>query len=159
MRAVSNTSPLCHAVWIGEAEILPQLFSSVMVPRAIVEELSHPGAPDRVRTWMQAPPSWLEVVEVDAGEIPPHLTKIHRGEWEAIQLARQVEPDFVLIDELEGRRVATDYGLRVTGLLGVLDQAGRRGLVDVPAAVNRLTETEFYMSKKLMRRVLARYQS
>jgi pimeloyl-ACP methyl ester carboxylesterase len=42
---VSDTSPLNYLVQIGAVEIIPRLFSSILVPPSVVFELGQPGAP------------------------------------------------------------------------------------------------------------------
>ena len=48
-------------------------------------------------------------------------------EAEAIVLALQMKAGRVLLDEREGRRVAKSLGLKVTGVLGILLRARRKG--------------------------------
>jgi predicted nucleic acid-binding protein len=45
-------------------------------------------------------------------------------------LALERHADLILVDERIGRRVAMALGLRVTGLLGVLAEAKRAGLIE-----------------------------
>jgi len=54
MIAVANASPICYLVLIGEIELLPKLFSKVVVPRAVIEELLAERAPASVRSWALA---------------------------------------------------------------------------------------------------------
>ena len=49
------------------------------------------------------------------------------GEAEAIALATDLNADIVLIDEQEGRQLASRTGLAVTGVLGILLRAKRAG--------------------------------
>ncbi len=63
------------------------------------------------------------------------------GEREAIQLAEEKRAELLLIDERKGRLEAKRRGLLVTGTLGVLLSAGRRGLIDAEAAFHSLVET------------------
>ena len=48
-------------------------------------------------------------------------------------------------------------GLAVTGTLGVLDLAARRGLIDLAAAFERLKTTTFYYRQGLLEVLLARH--
>jgi predicted nucleic acid-binding protein len=41
MIAVADASPLCYLVLIGEIDLLPQSFSQVLVPHAVITELLH----------------------------------------------------------------------------------------------------------------------
>ena len=50
-------------------------------------------------------------------------------------LAREVHPDWVLIDERSGRRVAQAIGLPVKGTVGILLAAFRAGLVSKTQAL------------------------
>ena len=48
------------------------------------------------------------------------------GEAEVIVVALELEAELLLVDEKRGRRLAIDWGLEVTGLLGVLAEAKQR---------------------------------
>lgn len=63
MIAVADTSTLCYLVLIGEIELLPALFTEVLIPPAVAAELADGRAPDAVRTWSAAPPRWLTLAE------------------------------------------------------------------------------------------------
>jgi uncharacterized protein len=53
--------------------------------------------------------------------------RLHAGEAEAIALAADLNADMVLIDEQEGRELALEAGLSITGVLGILLKAKRSG--------------------------------
>jgi hypothetical protein len=59
---VADSSPLNYLVWIEQVEILPALFERIFVPEVVQNELRHSEAPESVRRWIAAPPSWLEIV-------------------------------------------------------------------------------------------------
>jgi predicted nucleic acid-binding protein len=54
-------------------------------------------------------------------------------------------------------RVADERGLRITGTLGVLGEGAERGLVDLPAALDRLRKTNFRCSPALLKATLDRF--
>jgi len=156
MIAVSDTSPLCYLILIGEADLLPGLFGRVVLPRIVLDELLHEDAPRTVREWAANLPSWIEVQENPVTP-PEPIAKSQAGEQAAILLAEALKAQIVLIDEKAGRRVAADRGLRVTGTLGVLGEAATCGLVDLTNAMERLRGTNFRYSPALLKATLERF--
>lgn len=63
----------------------------------------------------------------------------------------------VLIDDLDGRRVAQGRGIPVTGTQGVLDRAAGRGLVDILRALDDLQRTTMHLSQSLVESLLKRH--
>lgn len=47
------------------------------------------------------------------------------------------------MDERTGVGLARKNGLRVTGTLGILDEAARQGLLDLATVIEKLKETTF----------------
>lgn len=156
MIAVANASPICYLVLIGEIELLPKLFREVLVPRPVIEELLAEGAPTVVRSWASTPPAWVRIHETPASAAP-HLERLHSGERAAIVLACSMRAEVVLLDEKAARRGAAEQGLSVAGVLAVLAQAANLDLVDLPAALDRLTRTSFRCSPTLLKSMLDRY--
>ena len=156
MIAVADTSPLCYLILIDEIGLLSRLFDRVFVPPAVISELLHPDAPDAVREWAKNLPSGISVVKVPARSAPG-LEKLQAGEREAILLAETVHADLILLDEKLARRAAAEIGLRITGTLGVLAEGASKGIVDLPAAIDRLRKTTFRCSPALLKATLDRF--
>jgi hypothetical protein len=132
MAAVSNCSPLRYFIAIGRADLLPAVLGPITIPGAVLRELTHPSAPESVRDWMRNTPPWLSVEPV-VTPVTAHLAEtLDAGESEAIQLALDLQPECILIDERRGRREAELRGLKTIGALGVLIEAHRLGLVADP---------------------------
>jgi predicted nucleic acid-binding protein len=156
MKVVSNSSPICYLLLIGQIHLLPALFGQIDVPEAVYLELTNAGAPDIVRDWITHPPSWLQVHQVSE-HADPTLDRLHAGEREAIALAQQLAADLILIDEKAARGVALEAGLRVSGLLGVLDVAATQNMVDLTTAIGRLISTSFRASPRLLKSLLDKH--
>ncbi len=149
MIVVADTSPLNYLIQIECDNLLLQLYERVLIPRAVMKELSHPSSPISVRSWLAAVPEWAEVRETNV-QPDPTLSVLDIGEREAIQLAQESHADLLLIDERKGRAEAKRRGLATTGTLGVLLSAGELGFVDPKAACQRLlTETSFRITPEL----------
>jgi predicted nucleic acid-binding protein len=142
---------------IGEIELLPQLYGKVLIPQLVGQELADERSPLIVKAWINQPPEWLTIQTV---EVPSQgdLDNLDPGERAAIVLAEQQEADLLIIDDLLGRRIALSRQLRVTGLLGVLDEAAKQNLLDFPGAIARLQQTTFRASSKLIQLLLQRHQ-
>jgi predicted nucleic acid-binding protein len=83
---------------------------------------------------------------------------LHKGEVDAISLARELGADWVLIDERKASREAESRGLRVAGTLGILEEAGARNLLDYEKGRDRLVnETSFYVTDDVLRESARRY--
>lgn len=148
MIVVSDTSPLNYLILTGYAHLLEALYGQVVIPRAVWDELRKPGAPAPVQEWVDSLPAWVEVREAS---VPDTTLNLDPGEREAISLALELQADLVLLDERRGRREATGRGLAVTGTLGVLDAAARRGLLELPEALAKLRRTSFRVQPGLLR--------
>ena len=147
MLVVADTTPINYLVLIEQVEILPRLYARVLVPPAVIEELTHPSTPECVRAWASRPPVWLQRFAPRNSIVAERLDP---GEREAIALAIETHADLLLIDEVAGRQEATRRGLRVAGTLSVLDQAERAGLLEFDVAVSRLCETSFRISQRVL---------
>lgn len=140
MIIVSDTTSLNYLVLIGHADMLRGLFGAVYTAPGVIEELSHDRAPNMVRAWAAAPPSWLVVQQPKA--ILPNL-RLGKRESQAISLAKELGATAVLIDDERARRTAERVGLSVQGTLGVLLLGAEAGLIDLTDALDRLGGTLF----------------
>ena len=62
----------------------------------------------------------------------------------------------VLIDEIQGRKLAIGKGLPVAGTIGFLELAARHKLIDLQSAFEKLAQTNFRMDPALVRETLQR---
>jgi predicted nucleic acid-binding protein len=155
MLVVADSSPLLYLVLIGQARLLPALFGEIVIPEQVARELEHEKAPQSMRDFMAAKPEWLSVRNPRSVE---PISGIDPGEQAAIYLAEELGADLLLIDDLDGRRVAQQRGIRVTGTLGVLDRAAGSGLVDLRRAIDDLQRTSIHLSEALVESLLRRHE-
>ena len=153
MIVVSDTSPLNYLVLINEIDLLPKLFGQVIIPEAVLAELSHRGTPEAVRKWAETVPPWLTIRIVSPIQISRNLGP---GETEAISLAIELNAELLLLDDRKARNLARERGLNVAGLLNVLESASIRELVDLPRIIARLRHTNFRAPADIVSAMLQR---
>jgi len=158
MLVVSNTSPILNLAIVHCLELLHQQFEAVLIPPAVREELQLdselPGTSE-AQAALQS--GWLrEAVPSNTALVQMLGLELDEGEAAAIALALEVKPEFILMDESEGRAKATALGLRPVGVLGVLLRAKRDGQIDsVKETMTRLRqEAGFFISDELFSAVL-----
>ena|ERR1044071_2208873 len=147
MIVVADTSPINYLVLIGQIDLLKQLYTRILIPSAVLAELTHPVAPKAVRDWVINRPRWLAVVNPKSNLI---LAQLDPGESEAIALAMEVHAEVVLIDDQAGRQEALRMGLKVAGTISILDEADHAGLVIFDDAIAELRKTSFRVSHAVL---------
>lgn len=128
--AISDASTLIHLAMIGRLNLLKDFYGTVQIPPAVWREVvdqgrGRPGA-EEVAEGMDG--GWLKVIEPSDGALVRLLRReLDDGEAEAVALALEHQPDVLLLDESEARRVAEVYGLTKSGVVGLLIRAKREG--------------------------------
>jgi len=148
MIIVSDTSPLTALLTVGTAELLPLLFGEVIIPEAVRDELLRSHA---------ALPAWLRVEAVkNSAEAARFARLVDAGEAEAIELAKEMRADRLLMDERKGRRLAAQEGIPVIGLLGVVLLAKRNRLIPSARALLQRLEHDagMYLTDELREKAL-----
>lgn len=156
MVTVADTSPLNYLVLIEAVEVLHQLYERICVPEAVIEELRSADAPVLVQQWAASLPAWVDVHAVtDESLNYPRWQALHRGERAALALATRLKADLILMDERMGVAAGRKNGFRMTGTLGILDEAARRELLDLLTVVDRLKATTFRYPRSLVAGLLS----
>lgn len=154
MIVVSDTSPITNLAAIGQLDLLRQLYQQVIIPEAVFQELmtqggQHPGAIVQQLAWVE-----MRAV-VNRNVVKALRAELDEGEAEAITLAQELAANVLLMDERLGRAAAARFGLKVVGILGVLIEAKRQGLIhEVKPLVEALMELGFRIGPNLYQQVL-----
>lgn len=159
MIIVSDTSVITNLAAIEQLELIHQLYTTIIIPVAVYNEMVAvdrlvPGAIEvQTLSWIltQAVTNIQGVIDIQTSE-----DNIDLGEAEAIILALELKAELILMDERRGRALAATYGLKVTGLLGILLQSKRQGLLSLvkPVMDRLIGEADFRISNDLYATVL-----
>ncbi len=153
MIVIADTSPLNYLILIDKVNLLHILYGEITIPEAVFTELQATKTPDKVKEWIVQRPKWLRIQKV-TNVLDEQLQGLHLGEAEAIALAEELNAAGIIIDEKEGRKIALERGLTVTGLLGVLRDASSRDLINLKEALDNLEKTAFRVSPTLVQELI-----
>ncbi len=158
MPTVSNTSPLLNLAIIGRLDLLRSQFGSITIPPSVLQELRiQEDLPGSVEMRTAVGDGWIRVQEAMDGALVRLLQRdLDKGEAEAIALALQLNAKWTLLDEREGRKTAKDFGLKVTGTLGILLRDKQEGnLPSIHEAMIQLREKAgFHIGSALFTEIL-----
>lgn len=152
----SNTSPILNLGVIGQLNIIKQLYNKILIPHEVAAELSI-IPPEQIGAIELQKLPWIKTRSVINRELVNSLVlELDAGEAEAIVLALEMKADLVLLDERRARKVASRFGLRFIGLLGMLVEAKQKGfIISLKPVLNDLiVKAGFRISGQLYTRVL-----
>jgi predicted nucleic acid-binding protein len=145
MIIVANTTPIISLASIGRLDILEKLFGNVMIPEAVYQEIkAKPGY-----GYEQVDGAFIEVRAIQGLLYKDFLlTQLDSGEAETIILAKEVNADFVIIDENLGYRIANNAGLTAVRTLSLLLKAKEKGHIEQvkPLLDEMITKGRWYSS-------------
>lgn len=148
MRVIADTSPLIALDRIGQLSLLPELFGGIVRPQSVLDELRAGHTKYEFSEDLESA-EWI-VTEPDP-EDAILRQELGAGETAVIALALHTSADLVILDDLRARLVAESLGLKITGTLGVLLAAHRKGaLRDLRQTVGQLIESGFRLSPEVL---------
>ncbi len=126
---VADTGPLIALARVERLDLLTRLYTRVAIPPAVQAELAiESGQPGAVALAAELKAKRIVVQSPTDPNVVVELARVlDPGEAEAIALAEQRAPRFLLIDDAKGRRIARRRGIPVVGVAGVLIAAKSEG--------------------------------
>jgi predicted nucleic acid-binding protein len=125
---ISNTTPLQYLHQLGCLDFLSQLYQQVIVPQAVVDELSQGELKGFDVPSLNAL-AWVRVEAVAPVDLLRVAGGLDFGERETIALALAKTDPLLILDDAAARTYAQTLGIRFTGTLGVLVKAKQSGLI------------------------------
>ncbi|RVU84836.1 DUF3368 domain-containing protein [Leucothrix sargassi] len=153
---VADAGPLIALAKLEQLELLQQIFSAIHVPETVYIEVAHQQARDDAQLITIFVKNSAELHPVLSGGFVDELSySLDAGEIQALALAKSLNCG-VLMDEARGRKVAGYYDISVVGVLGVLLQAKKLGLVEsVSPLIDALQKANYRLSPALVEKVLS----
>ncbi len=153
MIVVSDTTAISNLYQIGIAGILKELYDEINISPGVFRELSKV---EEQAFFLKNESSWIIIKHPeDQYLVSKLLNDLDLGEAESIVLALELKADYLIIDEKLGRKFATEYGVKITGVLGVLIRAKQKGIIkNISHYIEKLQDIGFWLNPKLVKKVL-----
>ncbi len=155
-KIISNTSPIIALSIIGKLDLLWRLFDEVYVARAVYDEILASqtrrlkGKEELKEAINRGDIRLYDVI--DELFVAKMTGKLHQGEVETIVGGRELNTDFVLIDEKAARVQAINYFLVPIGTLGILKIAKQRRMIkEIKPYLDKLVVEKYRISKNIYR--------
>lgn len=157
MIVVTDTSVVLNLAWLRRENLLFEIFGEVLAPPEVRGEFDRLSRVDDRFRGLDFPAFIHIATPVEIADGLANNQRLDPGEIAAIALAVERSIPTILIDDLAGRIAASELGLRPAGLIAVLIEAKRRGLVDqvLPLLSQLRDGARFFLDTPLLRRVAA----
>ncbi len=126
MIIIADSSPLVALALCDCLDILDALFGEVRVSQTVYEEVTvgNKAGSAKLAHYLHG--------KVKESHLDLHIIggdTIDKGELTSIALYKNLNADYLLIDEKAGRKVAQINQVKIIGSLGVLIEAKRKGMI------------------------------
>lgn len=150
---ISNNTPL-SALWsLGQLSLLRDLFGTILIPPAVEREFLAIETEARRYALQRSP--WIIVAPIKNSALKATFATLDDGEAEVLALALEQPPRLVIVDERLARRSAKRLNLPLTGTIGVLLRAKRKGLLSaIRPLIDELILNGFYLHESVINRAI-----
>ena len=125
-------------------DVLNQLFGEITITGIVAYEFG------------KDIPEWIKIADPkDETSVLILESSLDRGEASSIALALEIPQCLLIIDELKGRRMASRFGINITGTFGILTVAKNEGIISrIKPVLDKIRQTNFRFSKNLELEIL-----
>ena len=152
-KVIINSTPLIALSKINQLELLRKMYGEIYIPEAVYREVTRKN--DIAKKQIQNN-DWIHVTHIKNFERKRmYSAKLHDGEVEVMILAEEYGAEhLVVIDDNSARKTAEFLGLNLTGTIGILIKAKRKGLINfVMPYIESMKNHGIYFSEQLMEQI------
>ena len=148
MTVVADSTPCIYLARLGDLGILQKLFGRIVLPEAVWRELTVGGHLPGASEFQAGLDRWVTVRATRQADLDGIMQaeKLERGEVEAIQLARELRAEALLLDEQRAVEYARSLELTVVRTPSIYVAARNAGWIDsVRERLDRLRAAGFWL--------------
>lgn len=151
---IADAGPIFSLAIIDKLELLNHIFDEIKIPKAVWEEITL----DKSTEFYQKIESFFKSRIANIKGFNELTFVMDYGESESVILYRELDADFLLIDDKKARNIAENFKINCIGTLGILSTAKDKGLIkELRPIFKTFLENDRYYSLKLMNIILERH--
>jgi predicted nucleic acid-binding protein len=144
---IADSGPIFSLALIEELKILHHLFNEIRIPKAVWEEITS----DKTTKFYKNIFDFFESKVTKIAGFNDLTFLMDYGESESLILYKELNADFLLIDDKKARSIAENFNIHCIGTLGLLSTAKTKGLIKElrPYFIVLLKNNRYYSIKLL----------
>jgi len=152
-KVITNTTPVLSLLKIDKLDILKELYGQIIIPNAVYQEIEEGKYKEFYTDLKQI--DWIIIKSIKDKKSCEYFVDLDNGETEVLILAKEINADLIILDEIIGRRYCKVLKYNLTGTLGVLLRAKEKGIIkSVKSLLFELIEKGTWLNPKLINEVL-----
>jgi predicted nucleic acid-binding protein len=152
-KIISNTTPIISLLKVDKLNLLKELYEKIIVPKAVYLEVENGKEKPYYHDLTQI--DWIEIQEIGNHDSRDYFLDLDEGEAEVLILAKELNADLIIMDEIMGRRYSKQLGFNLTGTIGILLKAKENGLIEsIKDLLTELAKKGTWLSLKLITKAI-----
>lgn len=151
---ISDSGPIFSLAIIDKLGILNEIFEDISIPKAVWEEITR----DNTKYYYKKINNFFKDKVKEISGLNELTFIMDYGESESVILYKELNADYLLIDDKKARSIAENLGIDCIGTIGVLSTAKEKGIVDkLKPLFEQFLENKRYYSVKLLNTILKKH--
>jgi predicted nucleic acid-binding protein len=152
-RVVVDASPLICLFKSGLEELFPAMFNDIVVPEAVIKEVTAKGEVDFTAQTLVSLP-WIRRLGDASADPRVAAWDLGNGESAVLSFALRNPEYWAILDDPEARRCALSLQCHCIGTIGMIVLAKKRGFVQsVRGTLKKLQDAGFWLSETFLNEI------
>ncbi len=148
---IADAGPIFSLAVIDKLDLLNFLFDEIKIPRAVWKEITL----DETTTFFNLIKDFFKDKVCDIKGFNELSFIMDYGESESVVLYKELQADFLLIDDKKARRIAENFGINCIGTIGLLSISKDKGFIkELRPIFKTFLENKRFYSLSLLNSVL-----